>query len=65
MFVKVVAEMVLEDEELLLKGSLRLVAVVLLDSFLPHSHKLPLFELAEEVKLFNVVKRVTLNEPLS
>lgn len=65
MFVKVGAEMVLEDEELLLKLSLSLVAVVLLNGFLPHAHELPLFELAEEIKLLNVIERITLNEPLS
>jgi len=65
MFVKMCTEVVLKNKKLLLKGGLGLVAVVLLDGFLPHAHKLPFFELTEEVKLLDMIKRVTFDQPLT
>lgn len=65
MFLKMCAEVVLKDEELLFEGGLSLVAVILLDSFLPHAHEFPFFELTEEVQLLDMVKRVTLDQPLT
>jgi hypothetical protein len=45
----------LQDEEIFLKRVLGFHSCHLLDSFLPHSHKLPLFELLKEVQLFDVI----------
>ena len=57
--------MILEHKKLLLEGVLSLHSVLVLDGLLPHSHELPLLELFEEVLFFDVVVRVSFDQPLS
>ena len=59
------AEVVLEHEEFLLELGLRLHSLLVLDGLLPHSHELPLLEFLEEIQFFDVVVRVSLDEPLA
>ena len=59
------AEVVPQDKELLVKGVYRLHLVVLLDLFLPHAHEFPRLELLEEGEVLDVVVGVALNEPLT
>jgi len=65
MFEQVLAEEILENKKLFVKGVLGFGAIGLLDCLLPHTHKLPLLELLEKAELFDMVVRVTFNEPLT
>lgn len=59
------AEVILKHEEFFLEGVLCLHSVLVLNSLFPHAHKLPTLKLFEERKLFDVVVRVSLDQPLS
>ena len=62
---QVLSEVWLQHEKVLFKLINSSNLVVLLDLFLPHAHKFPAFELLEEAEVFDVIVRVTFNEPLS
>ena len=65
MLEEVLSEVVLEHEQVQLKGIDGSVFVLELDGFLPHAHEFPRFELSEEAEVLDVVEGVTLNEPLA
>ena len=65
MLEQVLAEVVPQDEELLVKGVYRLHLVVQLDLLLPHAHELPRLELLEEGEVLDVIVGVSFNEPLT
>ena len=65
MLEKMLSEVVLEDEQVLIESIEGLHLVLLLDDFLPHAHELPALELLEEGKVLDVIVRVTLDEPLA
>ena len=65
MLSKMVTEVGLEHEKLLLKLILSLHSVLVLDGLLPHPHELPFLELLEKVLFFDVVVRVSLDQPLA
>ena len=62
---QVITEVVLEHEQFFLERVLCFHPVLMLDGLLPHSHEFPLLEFLEEVKFFDVVVRITLNQPLA
>ena len=65
MLEEMLAEVVLQDEQVLIKVVVGLHLVLLLDDFLPHAHELPALELLEEGEVLDVVVRVTLDKPLA
>jgi hypothetical protein len=59
------AEIILQHKQFFLKRVLSLHPVLVLNSLFPHTHELPALELFEKRQLFNVVVRITLDQPLS
>jgi hypothetical protein len=65
MLKKMGSKMVLQNEKFLVEQVHCFCSVLLLDLFFPHAHELPFFELFEKAKFFDVVIRVSLNQPLT
>ena len=65
MFEQVLAEVLLQNEEVLVEQVQSLHFVLLLYPALPQAHELPLVELLEEGEVLNVVVGVALDQPLA